>query len=94
MVDEKVAAHQLVDEKLFYQGGSAVLGEHASGWSFERDGGERFDTLALLSLNHFANIWASELFVLFENLRCWNMVGSSLRRSSGTLLVCLMILEN
>ena len=70
MVDEEVAAHQLVDEKLFHQGWSAVLREHASGWGLEGGDGERiYKSFSLLCLHLLGNIGAGDLLVLFENLR-------------------------
>ena len=67
MVDEEVAAHQLVDEKFFDQGSSAVLREHASRWgSFEGVGHERLDGLVLLSFNLFGDERTSDLFWLMD----------------------------
>ena len=70
MVDEEVAAHQLVDEKLFHQGWSAVLREHTSGWGLEGGDGERiYESFSLLCLHLLGNIGAGDILVLFENLR-------------------------
>jgi hypothetical protein len=94
MVDEEVAAHQLVDEKLFYQKSSAVLREHATRWGLEGVGTEWLEGTGILWLHLFGYNRADGGLLLLEDLRWWNNVRRSLRRSSGTLLICLMVLEN